>query len=341
MPNTKPQLLLAMRAELPSGLLRPDHWDRLEQATTLVSRDAFTSFDDPAAADALRDTEIILASWGCPVIDESVLIRAPKLRLIAYAAASVKYFVTPALFARGVTVTSAHVPMAIPVAEFTVAAIIFCGKDTFRFIDEHRASRGRKGTDTKASWDNPHIGNYGKRVGIVGASRIGRLVIDRLRHFDMVVRVHDPFLSDADAAKLGVEKMELLDLMAWSDIVSLHAPAISTTRHMIGRDQLAAMRDGAYLINTARGWLVDHDALEAEVSSSRLRAFIDTPLPDPLPPESRFYDLPDAVLTPHLAGAQGNELWRMATLEVEEIERYAAGLPPLYPIAEAELDRIA
>lgn len=330
-----------MREELPAGLLRPDHWDRLARAADVLTRRAFDTFDIDGATEALRETEVILAGWGCPVIDRAVLDRAPRLRLIAYAAASVKHFVTPEMWARGVTVTSAHVPMAIPVAEFTLAAILFCGKDAFRFIAEHRASRGRKGTDTRASWDNPGIGNNGKRIGVVGASRIGRMVIEKLRHFDMAVRVHDPFLTAADALALGVERAELLDLMRWADIVTLHAPAVAATRHMIGVAELAAMRDGATLVNTARGWLLDHVALERELATHRLRAFIDTPLPDPLPPESAFYDLDGVVLTPHLAGAQGNELWRMATLEIEEIERYAAGLPPRYPVAEAELERIA
>jgi len=339
--DRRPRLTLAMREELPAGLLTEAHWERLARVVEMPTRRPFCSFDSPEATEALRDTEIILAGWGCPVIDRSVLERAPRLRLIAYAAASVKYFVTAEMWARGVVVTSAHAPMAIPVAEFTLAAILFCGKDTFRFISEHRASRGRKGTDTKASWDNPRIGNFGKRIGIVGASRIGRMVIEKLRHFDMIVRVYDPFLTEADASALGVERAELLDLMGWSDIVSLHAPAVSSTRHMIGAAELAAMRDGSTLINTARGWLLDHDALARELASRRLRAFIDTPLPDPLPPESPFYDLDDVVLTPHLAGAQGNELWRMASLEVEEIERFVAGLPPLHPVLEADLDRTA
>jgi len=336
-----PQLILAMRPELPHGLLRPEHWQRLERVTRIPFREALTDFDTPHATTLLADTEIILAGWNCPPITESVLARAPKLKLVAYAAATVKYFASPALWASGVVVTSSHVPMAVPVAEFTLAAILFCGKDTFRFIAEHRASRGLKGTDTRASWDNPRIGNFGKRIGIVGASRIGRMVIAHLQRFDMQIRVYDPFLSPDEATRLGVEQSSLIDLMAWSDIVSLHAPAIPTTRHMIGRTELAAMRDGAYLINTARGWLIDHEALEVELASRRINAFIDTPLPDPLPPESRFYDMPNVTLTPHLAGAQGNELWRMADLAVEEIERHVAGLPPLAPVCAEDLDHIA
>ena len=341
MSGRKPRVLFGMRPELPAGLFDDALRARLGEVAEVLADDAFERFDDGRAAGLLPEADVVLGCWGCPVIDADVLARAPRLRLVAYASASVKYFVTPALWARGVVVTSAHLPMAPPVAEFTLAVILLCGKDAFRFIDRHRASRGRLGTDVKASWNDMRIGNNGKRVGIVGASRIGRLVIERLRPFDMEVCISDPYLTDGDAHALGVRTMELRELMGWADIVSLHAPAVPSTRHMIGAAELAAMRDRAYLVNTARGWLIDHEALERELATGRINAFIDTPLPDPLPPESPFYDMPNVVLSPHLAGAQGNELRRMAAAAVEEVARFAAGLPPLHPVLEAELDRTA
>ncbi len=339
--DSKPQLVLSMREELPPGLFRPEDWERLERVVRIPSRAPLVEFSSDAAASLLAETEIIFACWGCPPITKEVVARAPRLRMVAYSAASVKPFATPALWRRGIVVTSAVAAMAVPVAEFALAAILMCNKDTFRFRDQHRASRGRKGTDTRMSYDNPRIGNYSRRIGIVGASHIGRLVIRHLQRFEFELRVFDPYLGAADAASLGVRTMELDALMGWADLVSLHAPALPGTRHMIGRKQLAAMRDGTWLVNTARGWLVEHGALEDELVSRRLNAFIDTPLPDPLPPESRFYDLENVVLTPHMAGAQGNELWRMARLEIEEIERFLAGEPPLHPVREADLERIA
>ena len=101
------------------------------------------------------------------------------------------------------------------------------------------------------------------------------------------------------------------------------------------------MRDGAWLLNTARGSLVDTAALQAEVLSGRLSAFIDTPDPEPLPSESPLYDLPNVVLTPHIAGSLGNEVGRMGELAVTEVERYVGGEAPLHPVNRADLDRIA
>ena len=337
----KPRVVLGMREELPAGMFRPDHWQRLEQVAEVPSRTALTSFDTPEAAALLAEAEILLACWNCPAVTAEVLERAPRLRMIAYIAASVKPVVTEAVWARDILVTSAVAAMAVPVAEFTLAAILLANKHAFRFRDTLRATRGKQGLDTRASWDNHKIGNYGKRIGVVGASHIGRLVIGLLRNLAVEVRVHDPFLSEEGARQLGVERAGLHDLLRWADTVTLHAPALPETRHMIGRAELAAMPDGAWLINTARGWLLDHDALAEECATGRLNALLDTVLPEPLPPESPLYDMSNVVITPHMAGAEGNELWRMTELGLTEIERFLRGEPPLHPVRREDLARIA
>lgn len=337
----KPKLLAAMRHELPAGFFGSEEWARLAAVTDIVSREAFTDFDGAAGAAALRDADILLAAWGVPPLNQERLDRAPNLKMVAYAAASVRVVAPPPFWRRGILITSAVSAMAVPVAEFTFAAIVMCGKDVFRIRDVHRQQRGMGGFGTRISMDLSHLGNFRRRIGIVGASRIGRLTIDMLVCANFAVAVYDPFLSAEEASAMGATKMELHDLLAWSDTVSLHAPVLPETRHMIGARELALMADNAVLINTARGWLIDHDALLAVVQTGRLRVLIDTPDPEPLPPESPFYDLPNVVLTPHIAGAQGNELRRLADLAITEIERFVAGEPPLFPVTEAELDRIA
>jgi phosphoglycerate dehydrogenase-like enzyme len=187
----------------------------------------------------------------------------------------------------------------------------------------------------------PYLGNHSRRIGIIGASRIGRLVIEMLARGNFEIAVYDPFLSAEEALTFGATKMELHPLLKWSDVVSLHAPILPETRHMIGGHELALMADQAIFINTARGWLVDHDALLAEAQSGRLRILIDTPEPEPLPKDSPFYDLPNVVLTPHIAGALGNELRALSDLAITEIERFVAGHAPLHPVVKQDLERVA
>jgi phosphoglycerate dehydrogenase-like enzyme len=186
------------------------------------------------------------------------------------------------------------------------------------------------------------VTDVGKRVGLVGASHVGRLVIERLAPYDLSLAVYDPYLSAADAAALGVELVADLDeLCAGVDVLSLHAPDVEATKGMIGARQLSLLRDGATFINTARPALVDTRALEAELRSGRIAAILDVTDPEPLPVDHELLRLPNVFVTPHVAGAAGTELTRLADLAVEEVERHVAGLPPRYPVTAADLDRIA
>lgn len=338
----KPKLLIAMRSELPQGFFGAREWARLNAVTDIVDGFPYTDFDTEEGRRALAEADILLAAWGTPSLTKERLARAPNLKMLAYAASSVRV-VAPAEFwdNSNILVTTAASAMAAPVAEFTYAAIIMCSKDVFRLRDEHRAERGTGGFGCRRGMNLPWLGSYSRKVGIVGASRIGRLVIDMLTRGRFEIGVYDPFLSAVEATELGSTKMELHTLLAWSDIVSLHAPILPQTRHMIGAQELALMADHTVFINTARGWLVDHEALLSEARSGRLRILIDTPEPEPLPVDSPFYDLPNVVLTPHIAGALGNELRALSDVAITEIERFVAGLPPLYPVRKDDMERMA
>jgi phosphoglycerate dehydrogenase-like enzyme len=166
------------------------------------------------------------------------------------------------------------------------------------------------------------VGNSGKTVGIVGASHVGRFLMRLLAPFDLRRLVCDPYLPVSTARELGAELCPLEELLRRSDVVTLHAPAVPSTRHMIGKAELAAMRDGSLLINTARGAVVDHDALLTELRSGRLRAILDVTEPEPLPNGSPLFDLPNVILTPHVAGSLGVEIHRLTDLVLAEIERF-------------------
>jgi phosphoglycerate dehydrogenase-like enzyme len=340
--DKKPKLLIAMRSELPEGFFSGREWARLNAVTDIIDGFPYTDFDTDQGRQALAEADILLAAWGAPSLTKERLSRAPHMKMLAYAASSVRV-VAPAEFwdNSNILVTTAASAMAEPVAEFTYAAIIMCGKDVFRLRDEHRAERGTGGFGSRRGMNLPWLGSYSRKVGIVGASRIGRLVIDMLARGSFKIGVYDPFLSADEATALGATKMELHALLAWSDIVSLHAPILPQTHHMIGAQELALMADHTVFINTARGWLVDHEALLSEAQSGRLRILIDTPEPEPLPVDSPFYDLPNVVLTPHIAGALGNELRALSDLAITEIERFVVGLPPLYPVCKQDMERMA
>ena len=336
-PGKRPIAALAMIPGIDHQLLTEPARAELDLLVELLDESAV----DLAALpdERIGKVEIVLGSWGCNVLDHALLARMPKLRFLAYAAGTVKHTVTPATWECGVVVSSAAAANAVPVAEFTFAAVVMIAKDVFRVRDALRATRGRAAVTGVGP--TGELGTRGMRVGLIGASTIGRLVIERLRTLDVTVAVADPFLEEDDAQRLGVMRMELDDLFAWSDIVSVHAPDLPSTRHLVDANCLSRMHDGAWLINTARGALVDTEALTRECVAGRLNAFIDTPDPEPLPEESPLYELTNVVLTPHIAGSLGSELSRMGDLAVSEIRRFVANESLQHEVRADDLDVIA
>ncbi|MET9918276.1 hydroxyacid dehydrogenase [Streptomyces sp. NPDC059605] len=312
---------------------------RLEETADLLTPSAISEFDSPGAAAALGRAEVLLTGWGCPPVDAGLLDRAPELRAVIHAAGTVKTFLSPAAFDRGLVVSSAAAANAVPVAEFTLAAIIMGAKRVFPLAGLFRTRRTHR---THADLDRQHwLGTHGLTVGVVGASRIGRRVIELLRVLDAEVLLHDPYVDAAGARSLGVTPTDLDTLVATSDVVTLHAPDTPETRGIIDARRIALMRPGTLLVNTARGPLVDTEALTGHLVSGRLDAVLDVTHPEPLPGDHPLWDLPNVFLTPHLAGAQGNEVGRLGALAVEELARYARGAALEHPVHRADLGRIA
>ncbi|MFD9568598.1 hydroxyacid dehydrogenase [Streptomyces sp. NPDC059982] len=284
-----------------------------------------TTFDERDSAElggVLARAEVLFTGWGCPPLNEEALRRMPRLRAVVHAAGSVKHHVTEACWKRGLLVSSAAAANALPVAEYTLAAILFANKRVLEAAHAYRVARGP--VDPLHRY--PRAGNYRKTVGLVGASLIGRRVLELLRPFDLSVLVNDPYADPAEVTALGGEPCSLDELLRRSDVVSLHAPLLPQTHHLLDASRLGLMPDGATLINTARGSLVDTAALTEELVTGRLHAVLDHTEPEVLPAASPLFNLPNVLLTPHVAGSLGGELDRLAATAVEELERYARGL---------------
>lgn len=333
----RPRTVLAMHRDLVDRLIDRDTLERLTLLADLDPALVLEDFTTPEAHAALDQAEVIISSWGCPPIDEAVLAAAPRLRAVIHAAGSVKHHITDACWQRGIQVTSAAWANALPVAEYTVAAVLFANKQVLQLSAAYRLQRAPH------NWLRAfrNAGNYRRTVGVVGASRIGRRVLELLRPYDLELLVHDPYLTADETAACGARAVELDELCALSDVVSVHAPELPETRHLIDRRRLALMRDGATLVNTSRGSLIDQDALTEELTAGRLSAVLDVTVPEVLPADSPLYDLPNVLLTPHVAGSMGRELHRMAVAAADELARYAAGEPFAHPVRPEDVHRVA
>lgn len=328
-------LAFAMDEGLLPRLFTPSALERLARVATF--RPEELPADLRAAADRLADVEVLVTGWGAPTLDAEALALMPRLRAVVHAAGSVKHHLPDEFWARGIPVSSAAWANALPVAEYTLAAILVANKGLLQMAAAYRADPA--GIDPLTQF--PTAGNYAKRVGIVGASRIGRRVIQLLAPFSLDVVVFDPYLPAAEADLLDVASVSLDELVATSDVVSLHAPALPETRHLIDGRRLRMMRDGATLINTARGSLVDQDALVEELSTGRLWAILDHTEPERLPADSPLLRLPNALLTPHVAGSLGTELSRLGDTAVDEVRRLVAGEELRHAVLPEHLDRTA
>ncbi|MFP4384697.1 MAG: hydroxyacid dehydrogenase [Spirochaetia bacterium] len=282
----------------------------------------------------LDGTEIILSTWGMPRMDAEILKEADDLKIIIYGASSVKSFVTEELFSRNITVTSAAGVNGRVVAEFCLALITLCIKEAWSFIrfPEKTASYFTR----QKNW----TGLSGFRnavIGIIGASSVGRWVIRMLSGYPCRVLVYDPHLSAGDAAEMGARKAELDDVFTEADVLSLHAPNLPELKGMVSRSHLGMMKNGAWFINTARGALVDQQALIEELKRGRINACLDVTDPEPPAEDSPLLKLPNVILTPHMAGAIGSDWKRLGEYCLDELRRYCEGKPALSPVLPEKL----
>lgn len=332
-----PRAVLVLDPRLSADILPDDLMDRLRRTVRLEPGAAIRSFDRvEGGAAGLADVEIAVTGWGCPVIDDATLLAMPRLRAVVHAAGTVKHHVPPAVFDRGVVVSSAAAVNAVPVAEYTIAVLVLAAKQAFA-----QARWYGEGQVRPEHVPGDRSGLYGATVGVIGASRIGRLVLDRIGGTGAHPLVADPYLTTAEADALGAELVGVDDLCRRSDLVTVHAPELPETRHLLDGRRLALLPDGAVVVNTARGSLVDTDALAKECATGRLSAVLDVTDPEPLPPEHPLHRLPTVLVTPHVAGARGRELRRLGEFAVAEVERVVRGEPLVGLVRADELARIA
>jgi phosphoglycerate dehydrogenase-like enzyme len=326
------QVVVAMDPGVQRRIFSAPSLARLDEIADL--RAFITEFDSDAARGALAEADVLITGWMSPYIDGTVLEAAPRLRAILHSGGTIKPFVSDDVLAQGIKVSSAAAANATPVAEYTVAMILLANKKVLPIAARYRALRQEP--DVEAEF--PGLGNFDRRVGIVGASKIGQKVIELLGPYDLELVVYDPYLTAAEARRLGVERVELDDLLATSDVVSVHAPSLPSTRNLIDADGIASMRAGATLVNTARGEIVDQVALTDRVVAGELFAVLDVTTPWVLEHDHPLYVSDHALLTPHIAGSLGVELHRLADVVIDELRRLAIGHPLEH---EVEADRMS
>lgn len=319
LPN--PIVALILPRSVAAVCLLPDDLDRLRQVAHVVG--PVEEADTAGLAAAVKDAVVVITGWGSPNFGAPILAQAPRLKLLAHAAGTVKPFVSDALFDRGIRVITAAAANATPVAEFTVAMMVAMLKqipwvaDAFRRGD--RAEQDRRRDVVRELRD--------MQIGLIGASRVGREVIRLLKPYPRLrIRMYDPYLKPQQAKDLGVELSSLEDVCRCT-VVSPHAPNIPETHHMMNARTLALIPDHGLFINTSRGALVDEAALVAEVRRRPIYVSLDVTDPEPPAPDSPLRGEANIILTPHIAGAIATARADLGKLAIDEVLRFLAGRP--------------
>jgi phosphoglycerate dehydrogenase-like enzyme len=314
----KPVVVLALPAQSRMQMFLETDLAKFAESVTVIRPQTI----DPAALyPSLTNAEICITGWGSPKFGPDLLTAAPKLRFVAHSAGGLKTIVTNALYDRGIRVTTAAAANAVPVAHFTIAQIISLLKQ----IPWLGPAMARNDTNEIARRKSHCRELMGMEVGIIGASRIGRLVIAMLHTYpSLTIKVYDPFLSTDEAKELGVVVTSLEEVCR-CEVVTVHAPSVPATRHMLNARTLALLPDHAVLVNTARGALIDEAALIAEVRRRPLYVALDVTDPEPPLPDALLRRELNILLTPHIAGAMNQSRREMGRLAIAEVLHFIRG----------------
>jgi phosphoglycerate dehydrogenase-like enzyme len=309
-----------------SARYRPIDLERIRAAApgsriVLLSREGLS--DEP-----VDDVEVLLRGWLAPDAFDRLLTRAPHLAWVHSASAGVDRILTPAARARGVTITNARDVFSQPIAEYAMTMILAIARRLPQLLELQR----------ERTWQPLQAVELGDvTIGLVGYGSLGQTIGRLASAFGarVVATRRRAGIGDAARPSDAGGQVELLggpgalhQLLARSDFVVLALPLTRETENLIDGAALAAMKRGAWLINVARGGLVDERALVRALNEGRIGgAVLDTFREEPLSPDSPFYDLPNVIVTPHTSWSSGRVLDRTIELFCDNLVRFAAGQP--------------
>jgi phosphoglycerate dehydrogenase-like enzyme len=278
----------------------------------------------PRVRRLLADADALVTTWDSPRFGEALLSLAPRLRLVAHCGGEVKARFARPLFDR-LVIANAPGPMAHLVAELAVTFLLMA----VRRVDSYREALRRP---SNRIYERLHLEGAGpetlrgRTVGLLGFGRIGQEAARLLRPFGPRLLVHDPYVATGTVRGLGARPVPFRRLLRESEHLVLAAGLTDKTRGLIDRRALRLLRDGANVVNVARGGIVDMAALTAEVRSGRLRCALDVTDPlEPLPVRHPLRRMKGAILTPHVGSAAVEVRRAMADIVLDALERFSRG----------------
>lgn len=278
----------------------------------------------------IPDYQALLTGWGGgPPLHEDFYEAAQRLKIIAHLAGSVRHIILPDMIEpylkpRGIVTFTGRGALAENVAESTVGLLIATSRRWFEHVEYFRQTGNWGAPDVPR--ETQHL--LGSTLGLLGASCVGRRVIARLHGWDLQMLLYDPYVSAAEAQKLGVEKVGLEELFRRVTHVAVCLPRTPETEGIITAELLSLLPDGAVFVNCARGAVVDMAALIAQAASGRLIVGVDVTDPqEPLPPDSPIREIPNFYVLPHIAGLGTYGFHLIGRMTLQALRDCFAGRP--------------
>ncbi|MFD2115569.1 hydroxyacid dehydrogenase [Paenibacillus yanchengensis] len=287
------------------------------------------------AAELLKDCQVAVSSWRTAPPTRYILENCPSLKLWQHAAGSVKRFFTtdikPLMEQNNLQIASCAPAIGKTVAEMVLGELI---------IGLRRIIPNAQTNQTEFRQPQPNkLYLAASTIGVIGASQVGRQVLQLLRPFGANILIYDPFLSAEAATELGATKVDdLMELCKRCDAITMHTPMTVSTRHMMGKAQFQAMRDDTVFINSSRGDCIDEQALIQELEKGRLFAFLDVSSPEPAEMNNPIRNLSNCIYTSHLAGGESYHIGNQA---VEDIRAFIQGDKPKMIVTWDMLEHLA
>lgn len=308
------------KGEIRETFLNSENVAFLETLGTLTWNDSCEYLTGDQLRDQLVDIDVLVCGWGTPCLTDEVLSKANRLKLVAYVAGSVANVVSDAMYNRGIRIVCGNEAFARSVAEAAVAYML-CARRYIPFYSSYIQEHG---------WKSPV--NYGRAlndqtVGIVGYGSISRYLLELLRPFRVKIKLYSGHMTEEQASALGVEKASLEEIFSTCKVISLHCARNAKNYHMIDERLLRMMQNEAVLINTARGDIIDEEALIRVAREGKIRTMLDVFEEEPLPMNNGLRGLDNVILMPHCGGPTYDKRCDAARLVLDDILRLQQGLP--------------
>jgi phosphoglycerate dehydrogenase-like enzyme len=301
------------------SFMPPSVQEQLEKLGEVEYNPTSTQFTPDELRKRLRGKDVVVTGWGVPNFDENIIQGNDSLKIIAHTGGSVQCVASDAVYNSSIRVLSGNAIYAESVAEGVVAYMLAALRKIPHFVNSMRDGEWDKVTKSE--------GLLEQRVGLVGYGMVAKNLIRMLKMFRCNILVHSSHISDEELRESGLTRATLDEIFSTCKIVSLHSSLTPKTYHMIDRRLLEMIDRDSILINTARGGIIDEEALTELLKQNRFRAVLDVYEEEPLPDNSPLRSFPNVYALPHKGGPTYDRRKLVTMALIEDIKSFFTGQP--------------